>query len=138
MSDKKIVTNVLRQNCFVREVVRSDSVISQPDKYLALDEVVRPDGTGSDLNYHVEDYPITPEYVNSFADSADYHNDPLAAISNSKPRQNLCDLTTFQRVMDMDCEQARGLYAQLSKIFGKNLESGKIDEVNKSEVTANE
>lgn len=89
----------------------------QPEKYLSVDEVVTSGGV--ELRKTENDYPITPDYVKSFADSSDYHKDLLSAVNNGVNGKNLGDITEVQRVAAMDTEQARALYMQLSERFSK-------------------
>lgn len=142
---EKVKTNVLLQNCFVREFVRSDRSVAQPSQYLAVDEKIRDDGSGVDLVYHVEDYPITPEYVNSFVDSSDYHNDPLGAMARASlsPRVNLGDITALQEVAKLDATSARELYSALSARFAQksvtqSKSTGSPENKTVSEVNNNE
>lgn len=119
---KPIVTNLIRQNCFVRDVSLNTSVVSSDDRYSdvtyeSVDEVLRDDGTGVDLNYSENSYPITPQYVQSYVDSADYHGDPLAAIANSSARQNLGDVRDYQAVDRMDTADQIKLFEQLKAKF---------------------
>lgn len=53
------------------------------------------------------DYPITPETVKSYAESADYHTDPAsaAAAAAANPRKSLGDIRDIQKVASMDSAQ---------------------------------
>lgn len=134
-----IVSNLIRQNCFVREFVEPVKKKKVDiSKFESLDEVVREDGTGVDLKYSVEDYAITPEYVNSFSELSDYKKDPLGAIAKAHSRNNLGDITSVQDVLNMSTEESLALYNRLNKIFGKNQvkneekpASAPVDEVKK-------
>lgn len=111
-----IKTNLLRQNCYLRDTTVNSQLDSfPPDSYVSLDEVVT--DKGIELNESVQPYPITPQYVNSFVDSSDYRRDPLNAIANSSVRTNLGDITEIQDVLSMDSSQARILYNQLQERF---------------------
>lgn len=112
----RIQSNLLQQNCFVRDVTRKvDIQGSVPDFFESLDEVVT--DKGIELKRSVEPYPITPQYVSSFADSSDYRKDPLQAISSGVNRQNLGDISDVQRVAALDFSDARALYERLKKQF---------------------
>ncbi|UPW41198.1 hypothetical protein [Sigmofec virus UA08Rod_5092] len=117
--DKKPVpSQLLKQNCFLRDVARLIDVDTVGIlTYESLDEVTTEDGIV--LKRSVEDYPITPDYVNSFADTADYHNDPQGAILRAPKRVNLGDVTELQRVSGMDSEQMRALAKQIQERFGQ-------------------
>lgn len=47
-----------------------------------------------------KDYPITSESVTSYADGADYRNDPAQAVANAPARVNLGDITEAQKFLD--------------------------------------
>lgn len=111
-----IRTNLIQQNCFLRDITtNSSSSVDSSDSFVSLDEVVGE--SGIELRETVQPYPITPQYVNSFVDSADYHKDPVNAIATGKGGVNLGDMTELQKVSSMDMESARALYEQLSKKF---------------------
>lgn len=117
-----VKSQLLQQNCFLRDLYPgSCSSACPPDKFVSVDEVVT--DTGVQLKYSENDYPITPQYVNSFVDSSDYRNDVVSAIANGHKRQNLGDITDFQKVASMDMESARALYKQLSEVFAKSVPS---------------
>ena len=69
-------------------------------------------------------YPHTVESVKSYAEAADYRNDPAAAIykASQNPRKNLGDITATQELLKMDSQAARSLYEELSKTFSKAKE----------------
>lgn len=116
-----IATNLIRQNCFVRESVRSDCSVTQPSSFLSCDEVVEDDGVKVKFTEH--DYPITPEYVDSFVDSSDYRNDPIGSIAAGQNRRNLGDVSQMQSVGQMDMSQARELYNKLREVFSKTFDT---------------
>lgn len=75
-----------------------------------------------------QDYHITPEYVASFAESADYHTDVNGAIAKSKPRENLGDIRDMQAVAKMDSGDFNALaqrFAELDKRLQAEIESRK-------------
>lgn len=114
--NKRIQSNLLQQNCFVRDVcVASDLQHISSDKFCSIDEKVDDKGVHIEINEYP--YPITPDYVNSFVDSSDYRLDPFNAIVNSSKRNNLGDIRAAQEIASMDSEQARSLYKQLSEKF---------------------
>lgn len=124
-------TNLLQQNCFVSDMCRG-VVPTHLDnsKYVSLDEVTTEKGI--ELRETVNDYPITPEYVDSFAESADYKSDVAGAIAKGSSRPNLGDISSMQKVLSMDTEQARALYTQLSERFAqKSTPQSSVDTINK-------
>lgn len=115
---KPVVTNLIQQNCFIRDLCICHSVASDPlATYTDVEEVLRSDGTGVDLVYSENQYPITPDYVNSFAESADYRNDPAGAVRNAISRKNLGDIRTIQDLNSMDTYSQLELYQQLKAKF---------------------
>lgn len=118
----RIQSNLLQQNCFVRDVLRAND-LSSPDLDLdenssffeTLDEVSVPDGIK--LQRSSEKYPITPQYVNSFVDTSDYHMDPLGSVSSSPRGVNLGDISVLQSLLAKDESSLRSLYSELSKRF---------------------
>lgn len=115
----RVQSNLLEQNCFVRDVTRKSDLCSSssPSSFLSIDEVVTKNGVS--LVEKEYPYPITPQYVNSFVESSDYHNDPLNAISQSHKGSNLGDIRDIQTVSNMDSESARVLYNQLKERFSQ-------------------
>lgn len=122
----RIPCNLLQQNCFLRDccpdVVNVQSSSCQKT-YISLDEVVSDNGV--ELKETVQDYPYTPEYVNSFVDSADYHNDPIQAIASAQTsyRSNLGDITDLQNVSSLDLAGVKSIYEQLKKVFSEPVSS---------------
>lgn len=86
-------------------------------------------------------YPITPDSVKSYAASADYRNDPAAAMAMQPPAPNLGDLTDIQKVLSSDMESARELYANLKQVFegaaAAKTATATATENKESEVNAN-
>lgn len=126
---KPVVTNLLRQNCYVRDAVRCDDLktVCSESSYESLDEVVSSDGLK--IRYSSVPYHITPEYVNSFADSSDYRKDPANAIATAPKRVNLGDITPFNDVASMDTALAMSLYDQLKNKFS-NLSKSDVPKSN--------
>lgn len=112
-------TNLIQQNCYVRICAPCVDLNTQQSEkfYESMEEI-----TEGDCLRHVKStvpYEITSDYVNSFADSADFRNDPMNAIVNSVPRQGLGDVREFQKINEMDDTQAALLYKQLQERFSK-------------------
>lgn len=133
--NKPVPMSLIQQNCFIRDVTRisdnsASAAVSAKRTYLSLDEVTDIDGVK--LRMTENDYPITPEYVDSFSESADYRNDVVGAVANAPKRTNLGDITGFQDVASMDMESARALYKQLTDKFAKSAVS---DSDTKSDVS---
>ncbi|UPW41102.1 hypothetical protein [Sigmofec virus UA08Rod_5530] len=129
-----IKTALIRQNCFLRDVSdRVDVPLDSLEEYVSLDEQVTDNGV--DLVETTHKYEITPEYVNSFADSADYKQNPSQAILSGHKLPNLGDIRQMQDVSNMDVESARTLFFQLKNKFGEALKkkNTSVSEVNKDE-----
>lgn len=128
---EKLKTGLVRTNVYIHEVAPLvDKKSIYHDKYyLSMEEKI---GEDNALRHVVSEIPyeITPDYVNSFTDSADYRRDPVAAVINSTPRQNLGDVTEFQKINELDDSQAAALFAQLKERFAKAVKEK--DEENKS------
>lgn len=119
----RVQSNLLQQNCFVRDVVRKVDLKSENSDscFVSLDEVSSENGVS--FVPHKYPYPITPQYVNSFVDSSDYRRDPVSAINNGIKRQNLGDVSSIQSVLDMDSSLQRSIYEQLSAKFAQSVKS---------------
>lgn len=113
----RVQSNLLQQNCFVRDVRRAVDLKDgeQPSSYVSLDEKIVDDGFKQEFNSY--DYPITPSYVDSFIDSSDYRRDPANAIIHGHDKKNMGDVTQLQNILHMDTASQRELYAQLQKKF---------------------
>lgn len=100
--NKRVQTNLLEQNVYVRDMLppfdeKKDYLI---DSYIGLDTVVG-DMCEKDV-LSGNPYPITPDSVNSYADSTDYRTDPLAAMNSSAPGKNIGDVAMYQKILSMD------------------------------------
>lgn len=114
---KKIVTNLLQQNCYIRESVPNVNNFTDYGDKVYNSLVEKPTKNGFEVKIEAFPYPITPQYVNSFVDSADYRRDPANAIANAPKRTNLGDVTELQSVVNMDFTTARKLYNDLKSKF---------------------
>lgn len=127
----RIQSNLLQQNCFVRDVTNKNDLGPTPtDSFVSLDEIVTDKGV--ELRETVNPYPITPQYVNSFVDTADYHRDPVSAINAGVKRPNLGDITDIQKVSSLGTDEARALYNQLKSRFEAVDKSSVTDTVTDS------
>lgn len=148
MSAKKNPTRRVRCNLLEAEVYVRYPVCLIDGKpvrqYCELQEI--PCANGVIENYVAVDYPITPESVNSYADSADYKKNP-DIVMQAVPRQNLGDISEVQKVLANDMSAMREMLAQSKDVIGK-LEAYRKDmaaqnvsdekqETAKSEVTNN-
>lgn len=113
---KRIQSNLLLQNCFVRDYIPPfDKKTKYSDKKF-YSEIPHDDGTSEIREF---DYPITPKYVASFADGADYHNQ-LDAVWNAPARgSNLGDVSLAQEVLTMDRATAQALLSKIGEGIDK-------------------
>lgn len=123
VNNYSIPSSLIQQNCFVRDVVRlvDAPISSSSEQYVSLDEVVT--DTGVQLRETVVNYPITPQYVNSFVDSSDYRKDPFSSVVQSSKGSNLGDIRDIQNISSMDSSQARELFNQLKARFSQSENS---------------
>lgn len=102
--------SIVLKNCF-RSTAINESTIEHPVRsaktYAELQSRTVPYGVEEKL-VEVE-YPHTPERIKSYSDVADYKKDPLSAVANATPRQNLGDVRDFQKIQNMDTTELRAL-----------------------------
>lgn len=122
----RVQSNLIQQNCFVRDC--SQKSILEPvasDKvFLSLDEKPSENGVSFELNEYP--YPITPEYVSSFADSTDYRRDPANAVANGVKRPNLGDIRSIQDLSKLDTSVQRAIYDSLQAKFSAQSSSSPV------------
>lgn len=109
---KRVVINGYKQNCFFRDIPINPLLTSNPNstqgKYFALERKNLPNGYVEEL---VEkDYPINPDSLYSYAESADYRNDPNQAIAQAPKRVNLGDVSGVQEFLSNDPQRAMTTY----------------------------
>lgn len=113
----RVQTNLIQQNVYVRDVTRkSDLKTPVTESYYSLEEVSDGNSVREELVEHP--YHITPQYVNSFVESADYRRDPASAVLNAPKRQNLGDVRDVQKLGSLDMVELSRIYAQLKSLFG--------------------
>lgn len=109
---KSVPTQLIQQNCYIRDVTRCSETTSDiPKQYISLDEITTDNGI--QIVETIHDYPITPSSVNSYYEGTNYKNDPQQAIAQAPQRVNLGDITELQKVDSMDMESAMALYQKL-------------------------
>lgn len=85
-------------------------------RYYSLDRFSDGDSVKDVMTEH--DYPITPEYVESFQASTDYRNDVQSAVLNP-PRGSYADLTGIQDVCRMTPEELNSFTDYLAQVYSK-------------------
>lgn len=101
-------------------------------KYLDLEEIARGDGfVGEVLVEH--DYPITPDFVNSFVDTVDYKQDLAGALLDGarSGRRNLGDVRDMQACGALTPEEARRIIGEMNAYLSsvQNPDSKKVENV---------
>ncbi|WGL31058.1 hypothetical protein [Dipodfec virus UOA04_Rod_690] len=119
MKLKRVQSNLLEQNVFVRDSVAAkdlrsyEKTFDNPRYYYELEEVT--EGNGIKHRIVTREYPITPEYLDSQLESCDYKLDPAGAIARSPKRVNLGDITDAQKLDGLsssELEALRDYFAQ--------------------------
>lgn len=83
-------------------------------RYVELKDVETSNGLFQ--KYVTVDYPITPESVNSYADSADYRTNP-DVINQAVARKNLGDITEVQHLLNSDATQLRRIVQEAQDVL---------------------
>lgn len=107
---KPIAVCGFRQNCYRIGTSGGPAVATAPIQpkikgYTSLEKKTLPNGYVQELT--IKDYPINSASVSSYADGADYRNDPAQAVENVRKRVNLGDITQVQAFMDNPQNNAR-------------------------------
>lgn len=111
---------ILRQNCFRREQVDHSlqlPIRRQPGEYVELVRHMQPDGIKE--VYESKEYPITPEYVASFAVSTDYKKDSSVIRPMSELSPGIGDIREIQRISNMDTMEIERLTKQYNEAVSK-------------------
>lgn len=110
---KRIHTNLIQQNCYVRDFVEPFDVKTEylDTNYISVDAVV--DSSGVSLRKTINPYPITPDSVTSYADGCDYTSDLAASMNSSAPGSNLGDLTALQAFSQLSRDEQLSLISSL-------------------------
>lgn len=136
----KLKTNLLQQNVYIRDAALAHDLKDdyRQESYVAQDFKTEKGAVKEVL--HVEPYPITPEYVNSFVDSCDYRSDPLAAQvkSSNDQRKNLGDVASLQGVYSMSSDQLKNYLSNIQKLYSDKIAADKAaSEKSNNEVNPN-
>lgn len=130
---RSVKSNLLLTNCFLRDVIPPKDIHrgNSQHEYYELVRVVKQNGVIEEMRS--VPYPHTVESVKSYAEAADYRNDPAAAMYQAakNPRKNLGDIRDTQKILGMDSETATALYKHLQEAFAKAAEEVKQAEENK-------
>lgn len=98
---RPVRVGTFRQNCY--RLDSRDGIRKHPrpnvtkETYISQEKVMLPNGYAEELVEKT--YPINSESVSSFAEGADYRNDPAQAIAQVSQRVNLGDITEAQEFL---------------------------------------
>lgn len=126
---QQVPLNLIQGQFVSRKHKLQEGVVVQPalKKYYELREISTDNGIYEKL---VEvDYPITPDYVKSFANSTDYRNDIESALNSPAPGANLGDMTDLQAIACMDMSAVKELQEKLSARV-KELQAVQLEQKN--------
>lgn len=101
MKKKQVKICGFKQNCYKVGTTGAGVSLSpnkEQLKYESLEKVMLPNGYIEEIQE--KDYPINSKSVTSYADGADYRNDPVQAIANAPNRVNLGDVTEAQKFLE--------------------------------------
>lgn len=103
----KIKMNLIQQDVYA--VFSDDLYIDDRDflqkEYVSQDEIV--EDSGIKIKRTVQEYPITPESVNSYADGTNYRNDLSAAANRPSPGHNVGDVAALQELFSRSPEEIK-------------------------------
>lgn len=118
MSCRRIESRLIKQNCYIRDVVPPTDVKTvYSDKHYAILETVQ-EGNGVRDEVKFKPYPITPEYVNSFADSCDISRDLGCLQTNVRSGEtNLGDIREVQKMSKLSMSEIRSMLEHLKQII---------------------
>lgn len=121
-NSKKVYSNVLQQNCFVRQIA---PLFDKKSKFIdsdfwQLDREVTPDGYREKLVKYP--HKVTPDSVNSYADSTNYRIDTENFVLGSGRNYQSADVRAIQDIASMDSEQARVYLDELQSRINAALE----------------
>lgn len=112
---KRVPMNLLQQNVFVLKTVSGSSENKSylQETYVSQDEILESDGIS--IRRTVQEYPHTPESVNSYLGSVDYKNDIAAAVSSPAPGRNIGDVAALQELFTRSPEEIRDFFFAMTE-----------------------
>lgn len=129
---RKLKTNLLEQEIRVRDVLpaRDEKNDYHVDAFVSLDVIPDNETRSMVERVTVNPYPITGEYVNSFADSTNYRLDVAQAVSRPAGH-NLGDVSAMQELLSLSKEEFdsriakfRDMLAEHNKVPSEDLNNG--------------
>ena len=126
---RPVKSNLLLNNCFLQDVLPPKDIHrgNKEHKYYELVREVKQHGVIETMREMP--YPHTVDSVKSYAEAADYRNDPASAIylASKNPRKNLGDIRETQNILGLDSQAARALYEALGKAFKEAQEKAQAE-----------
>lgn len=122
---RKVKFNLIQQNVYVRE--NASEVVEDKQNYgvktyESIDEVVTSDGV--ELRRTVQEYPITPESVNSYIESSNYKNNIEQALNASPRGQNIGDVAALQDIIASNPQAVADFFKQaVDKMNAQKVEN---------------
>lgn len=119
---RRLDCNLIKQNVYVRDFVAPyDSFVEPVSQY---PELKREDTQfGFEEKVVVSDYPITPESVNSYAETADYRNNLQEALNSPSRGKGLGDIRDLQELQNLDTSVIRERLAALNAALASRIEA---------------
>lgn len=127
---RRLECNLIKQNVYVRDFVAPyDVPVELVSQY---PELKREDTQfGFEEKVVVSDYPITPETVNSYAETADYRNNLQEALNSPSRGKGLGDIRDLQDLQNLDTSVIRERLASLNAVLASKTEVKKETEIKK-------
>lgn len=134
MNKERVKMNLIEQNVFVRVEtpkldLKDDCLI---ESYVSQDEVV--ENNSVVVKRTVQDYPITPDSVNSYADGTNYRLDVNSAVSRSAPGKNIGDVAALQDFLSKSPEEISSIFSELKSKILADREARRVASENAKQV----
>lgn len=132
---KQVKMNLIEQNVYV---LACSAPFDEKKDYLQKDYVSQDEitcDTGIKVETTVQEYPVTPESVNSYADGTNYRNDLNAAVSRSAPGKNIGDVAALQNLLSQSPEQVKAFFDSVSQMIADSKKEPVVEK--KEEVKDN-
>lgn len=113
---RRLECNLIKQNVYVRDFVAPyDAPVKTVSQY---PELKRENSQfGFEEKVVVSDYPITPESVNSYAETADYRNNLQEALNSPSRGKGLGDIRDLQDLQNLDTSVIRERIEALNAVL---------------------
>lgn len=124
---RPIRSNLLLTNCFLSDTLPPKDIHRGNKEHVYYELVREVKSEGIIESMREKPYPHTVESVKSYAEAADYRNDPLSAMvqASKNPRKNLGDIRETQNILGLDSQAVQALVKTLQEAFAKAEEEAK-------------